>query len=215
MLWKCRKNKEDATFFERARRRAYDTPGSRLREYHNFLLSNGIYPSWHHSNIQKKLKNRKDLCEQVLLFYHSAELENERISLLEDLKIMGYDKNKLVELILDIFWCKKRPANLWEYADLLYSIKDYRHMPQYLAIIQDKSFGDARQMLILLVGKSKKTYVIPTLIELLNDPTVYGHALKALSNFSGDHIERIMHQYLDCGVGWIQEIAEMYLSKNK
>ena len=85
-------------------------------------------------------------------------------------------------------------------------------MSHYLTIIQNELLGDARQMLILLVGKSKETYVIPILTELLNDPTVYGHALDALSNFSGDNIDHIMRKYLNSNVAWIREIAENYLS---
>ena len=199
-------------FLEDIRRKVYNAPESCLKEYHAFLLSNGIYPSLYHEKIQKKLKNRRDLCDEVLLFYHKAKLPNERLSFLEDLQIMGYDKNKLVELILDVFFCEDRPTNLWEYADLLYSIKNFRYMSQYLTIIKDESYGDDRQMLILLVGKSKKAYVVPILKELLSDLTVYGHALDALSNFSGDEINNIMHKYIDCDIAWIREIAEKYLS---
>ena len=87
-------------------------------------------------------------------------------------------------------------------------------MSQYLSIIKDESYGEDRQMLILLVGKSKKAYVIPVLKELLSDSTVCGHALYALSNFSGDEIDCIMHKYIDNNITWIREIAEKYLSKN-
>lgn len=88
-------------------------------------------------------------------------------------------------------------------------------MPQYITIIVDKSYGADRQMLVLLVGKSKNVEVIPVLKELLSDLTVYGHALEALSNFSTRDIETIMQGYINHNIAWVRRIAENYLLKNK
>lgn len=201
-------------FLKDMRVKVYNTPGSCLKEYHDFLNSNGINIALCHTKIQKQLKNRRELCEKTLLFYDRAKLPNERLALLEDLQIMGYDKNKLVELILNEFYRRDCQGDLWEYADMLYSLRNFIYITQYLDIILDKSYGDARQMLILLVGESRKEFVVPVLKELLNDSTVYGHALDALSNFTGADIETIMCEYRGCNVEWVREIAEKYLSKN-
>lgn len=209
------KKKATLTLLNDLRTEVYSKQGSLLKEYHNFLLSNNIYPSLDQEIIREKLKAKKSLSDRILQFYHKARLENERISFLEDLRAVGYDKNLLVELILEAFYNKNRPSNLWEYADLLYSIKNFRYMPQYLAIIKDSSFGSDRQMLVLLVGKSKEEYVIPVLKELLNDSTVSGHALDALSHFSGEDIACIMKEYLNSDIRWIRKIAEKYLLRHR
>ena len=88
-------------------------------------------------------------------------------------------------------------------------------MSEYIDIINDESYGEARQMLILLLGKSKNKDIIPILIRLLDDSTVYGHALDALSNFEGEEIQQIMHKYIDCDVRWIRQIAERYVLGGK
>ena len=202
-------------FLKSKREEVYNNPDSCMKEYHNFLLSNGIYPSLHHDKIIKKLERRGDLCDDVLSFFHKAKLGNERLRFLYDLKNMGYNKNKLAELILDDLYSGNTSYDLWGCADLLYELKTYDYLPKYLELIQNRKLGNARQMLVLLVGKSKKEYVIPVLTELLDDPTVDGHALDALSNFSGSEIESIMEKYLNCDTDWIRKTAEKYLEKKK
>lgn len=192
----------------------YKDPDSILKKYDEYLLMNGLYHSADEVTFRKKLKGHTELCGFILNLYSEAKLENEKISLLEDLLAIGYDKNKLVELILSVFFSEERPEDLWDYGNLLYSLRKYSYMSQYLEIITNELYGDDRQMVILLVGKSKNPKVIPILIELLNDPNVYGHALSALSNFQGDEIINIMSCYKDDKMTWIQNVAKRYLEKN-
>lgn len=200
---------------EARRKEIYANPDSVLAEYDALWAANGIYRSHDIVSFRKNIKGHTEVGDEIVALFNKAKLENERIAILFDLHALGYEKDKLVEIILSVFYSEKRPANLWEYADLLYEIKDFRYLPQYLDIIQDASYKEDRQMLILLVGKSKKTCVVPILIELLNDSTVYGHALEALSHFSGEEIEQIMCQYTKCEVPWIRRVAEKYLKKRK
>lgn len=202
-------------FFKRSREKIYNNKESILKEYHDFLLYNNIYPSYSPELIRKQLKNRIDLSNTILDFYKKAKMENEKISFLEDLQVTGYDKDELTKLVLDAFVSKKDISNLWSYADLLYSIKNFSYLEQYLDIVKDESFGEARQMLILLVGKSRDTKVIPILKLLLDDDTVCGHSLEALSNFSGIDIEKIMEKYINHDVIWIRNIARNYQREQK
>lgn len=199
---------------KKKRQVAYDNPESILKKYDHFLEANGIYHSINSDIFKKSIKGRTDLSEDMLALYSEAKLENERIMLLEDLLCVGYDKDELVEMILRSFDAENSPSDLWEYADLLYTIKNYRYIPQYLQIIRNTSYGTARQMIVLLVGKCKKREVVPILIDLLNDTTVFGHALDALSNFDGEDILGIMRKYADCRVAWVRDIAKKYLSKH-
>lgn len=209
------RNNEEYEFFQQIRKKNYNNQESILKEYHDFLSSNNIYPSYSPELIRKQLKNRIDLSNDILNFYKKAKLENEKVSFLEDLKATGYNKDELTKLVLGAFVSGKKSSYLWHYADLLYSIKNFCYLEQYIDIIKDESYGEDRQMLILLVGKSKKAYVIPILKDLLSDSTVYGHALDALSDFSGDDIDHIMQKYIDCDITWIREIAVKHLSRKK
>lgn len=208
-------DKQLLSLLNEKRQAAYADSDSILKRYDDFLESNGIYHSLNRDVFEKSIKGRIELCDGMVKLYNEAKLDNERLALLEDLSIIGYDEDKLAQLAINAFYIEPRPTDLWEYADLLYSMKNYRYLPQYLDIIKDKSYGEERQMLILLVGKSKNDKVIPILTELLNDSTVYGHALDALSNFQRDEIDGIMSKYENCQVCWIREIAKKYLSSRR
>lgn len=207
------KSKEFIKLCEQRRKEIYANPESILREYDDFMAMNGIYYGHDPMEFSARIKGREDLCEEILEFYKKAKLENEKFSCLQDLFGAGYDKNKLVELILDVFSKNQENLYLWEYGDLLYYIKNFRYLSQYIELIQNKNYGTARQMIVLLVGKSKKEEVIPVLKSLLNDPDVYGHALDALTNFSGEDIEDIMMQYINHKVTWVRNTAKKYLKK--
>lgn len=206
-------DKKLLAILKRNREKAYNNSKSILKKYDKLLESRGVYRSLNSEIYRNNISGHIELCDGILKLYEEAQLENERIVLLEDLRVVGYDESKLVELILKAFFWQPRPNNLWEYAELLYSIKNYNYIAQYLSIIKDASYEDARQMLVLLIGKSKKKEVVPILKELLEDTTIYGHALEALSNFSGKEIDCIMRNYLDCDVKWIRKIAEKHFSK--
>lgn len=206
-------NNQLIDFLNKRKKEIYKNPHSILKEYDEFLEFNGIYPSHDVVSFRKKLKGRKELCEKILYFYNIAKLDNERLSLLEDLIATGYDKNKIVEIILDAFFSDNPPTNLWHYGDLLYELKRYKYLPEYIKIASDNRYGSERQMVVLLLGKSKKMEVIPVLLQLTEDKTVYGHAVEALTNFEGEQIVEVMQKYKDCDVKWISKVARKYLEK--
>ncbi len=200
---------------EKQRLLAYKNPDSISKEYDAFLEKNNIYHSLNRKLFEKSLHGHIELCDGILDIYKKTSLENEKISLLEDLFVIGYDRNALVELMLLVFKSQNRPSNLWEYGDLLYKIGNFNYLHDYLELVKDKSLGSDRQMLLLLLGKSKNKTVIPVLIELLSDNSVCGHALDALSNFSGNEIEESMLKYSKSDITWVRNIAKRYLDKTK
>lgn len=207
-------NKHFIDFLDKKKKEIYKNPDSILKEYDAFLEFNGIYHSHDVVSFRKNLKGRMELCEQILYFHNTAKLDNERLSLLEDLIATGYDKNKIVEIILEVFFSDNPPINLWRYGDMLYRLKRYKYLPEYLEIVSNSAYGSARQMVVLLLGKSKKLEVIPVLLQLTEDETVFGHAVEALANFEGEQIVNVMQKYKDCDVKWISKVAIKYLEKH-
>ena len=193
---------------EKNKKNSYSKEDSILKEYDEFLLINGIYRGFDIMTFRKKIKGRTDLCKKILEIYNKAQLENERISLVQDLYAIGYNKDLLVEMILEEFDKKEQKSYLWEYGDLLYTIKNYKYLPQYIDIIKNSAFKESRQMIILLVGKCKKQDVIPVLISLVEDETIYGHVIDALSNFEGKEIIQIMDKYKADKIKWMQHCCK-------
>lgn len=209
------KSKEFIKFLDKRTKEIYANPDSILKRYDEFLALNDIYHSYDPMTFRRNLKGHLELCDGIIKFYEEAKLPNEKFSCLDDLYATGYDKNKIIEIIFDIFQTQKDFQYLWECGDLLYSMKKYKYLPQYLEIIKNKEYGRARQMVVLLVGKSKKVEVIPVLKDLLNDADVEGHALQALANFEGDDIVEIMQQYTKHKMAWIRNTAKRYLNKKE
>lgn len=209
------KSKEFIKFLDKKTKEIYANPDSILKRYDEFLALNDIYHSYDTMTFRKNIKGHLELCDGIIRFYEEAKIPNEKISLLDDLYATGYDKDKIVQMVLEAFESHSDLSNLWEYGDLLYSIKRYKYLPQYLEIIKNKEYGTSRQMVVLLVGKSKKPEVIPVLKELLNDSDVEGHAVQALANFKGDDIVKIMQQYTNHKMAWIRNTAKRYLNKKE
>lgn len=200
-------------FFDNRKKDIYKNPDSILMEYDEYLEFNGVYHSSDIVSFRKSIKDRTELCEKILYFYNTAKLDNERLSLLEDLIATGYDKNKIVEIILDSFFSDTRPINLWHYGDMLYRLKRYKYLPEYIKIVADNAYGSDRQMVVLLLGKSRKMEVIPVLLQLTEDKTLFGHAIEALANFEGEQIVEVMQKHKDSDIKWISKIAKNYLNK--
>lgn len=86
------------------RKQQYENPDSIMRKYDAFLEKNKIYHSLNKGLFDKSINGRVDLCDGMLKLYSKAKLENERIMLLNDLFVIDYNKDKLVELILEAFF---------------------------------------------------------------------------------------------------------------
>ncbi len=194
------------------RQNAYDNPNSVLKEFDAFLEINGIYHSFNDNLFVKQIAKRKELCDFTLQLYSKAKLDNERELLLYCLFHMGYSKNILAKMVLDIFKHEKDNAYLWHYADLLYFLKEYAFLNDYIKLIMDKSYGASREMLILLVGESSIPSVVPYLILLSQEKAVLGHVLTALYKFNDPQILPLMKKNINNPQKWVADIAKSYMS---
>ncbi len=208
-------DKQLLKLLEQKRKNAYADPQSIFRKYDCFLEENGVYHSFNEKLFFDSIKNKGNLCEFTLSIYFEATYDNEKEFLLNCLLHMGYDRNSLVELVLDLFKKEKQNKYLWHYADFLYSLKNYEYLDDYIKLIMDKSYGSSREMLILLVGESRMDMVIPYLIELSNDNSVIGHVLTALSHYDDGKITTIMKKHINHPQKWISDIANKYLQKRQ
>lgn len=197
------------------RKEIYIDPQSITLKFDRFLEENGVYHSLNQDSFRHSINGKKHLCKPTLEFYQEAVYDNEKLFLLDCLLHMGYDNNLLCKLALNEFTSRDHNDNLWGYADFLYSLKNYNFLNDYITIIMDRSYGDNREMLILLVGESKNQIVIPYLIELSHDSDVIGHVLSALSYFSDDRIIPIMQENAVHPQKWVSKIANKYLQKHR
>ncbi len=208
-------DKQLLKLLRKKRKEIYSDPKSILKKFDAFMEENGIYHSLNQEIFFKSIENKQFLCAKTLSLFFEANYDNEKEFLIDCLLHMGYDRNLLVELVLDIFRTRGSVEYLWHYADFLYSLKNYGYMDDYLKIITDKRYGTSREMLILLVGESKKDFVIPCLMNLAADDEVVGHVLVALSYFSNKQIYQLMTGFVDYPIKWISDVANTYVNNIK
>lgn len=85
----------------------------------------------------------------------------------------------------------------WTIGSALDVVWDDAHYDDLIALAREASYGAARQMLVMGIGRSKKPEAVDVLIELLDDPDVSGHAVIALRKLRATkarpHLEKMLH----------------------
>lgn len=76
----------------------------------------------------------------------------------------------------DPAWASAR----WAIGNAIEVLWDDAYFDELVALARDSRYGRAREMVVLGLGKSKRSEVGSVLVELLDDATVNGHAVSAL-----------------------------------
>ena len=117
----------------------------------------------------------------VIKYYKKARLKREKQYLLKWFHHRGLEE--VVPMLLEDYCSDDLNVDRWAIGDCLYQIRSKKHIADYLKIIANASYGQDRQMVILLVGKLKAEVAIPVLINLLEDEGVRLQAIAALGDF--------------------------------
>ena len=117
----------------------------------------------------------------VIKYYKMAKLKNEKQYLLGWFHHKGLEE--VVPMLLKDYYSNNSDIDKWAIGDRLYQIRSKKYIDDYLKIISDSSYGQDRQMIVLLVGKLKVEAAIPILIDLLEDEGVRLQAIVALGDF--------------------------------
>ena len=138
-------------------------------------------------------KHKDTILPVVIKYYKMAKLKNEKQYLLGWFHHRGLDE--VVPLLLEDYFSDDPDVDRWEIGDRLYQIRSKKHIDDYLRIISDASYGQDRQMVILLVGKLKVEAAIPVLIDLLEDEGVRLQAIAALGDFKRDELRPYFERF--------------------
>jgi hypothetical protein len=77
----------------------------------------------------------------------------------------------------------------------------------------DRRFGKGRESFIMLLGHYGGAAQIPTLVQLLDDPEVCGHAVYALRLLGASEASERIRPFLGSGKTWVREEALKYFQK--
>jgi HEAT repeat protein len=100
----------------------------------------------------------------------------------------------------------------WAIGNALEVLWDDARFDELVALARDESFGKAREMVVLGFGRSKKPEAGEVLIDLLDDPVVSGHAVKALRKLKVSAARPGLERMLDDNRAWVRKEAQRALA---
>ena len=138
-------------------------------------------------------KHKDSILPIVIKYYKKSRLKREKQYLLKWFHHRGLEE--VVPMLLEDYCSDDLNVDRWAIGDCLYQIRSKKHIADYLRIISDASYGQDRQMVILLVGKLKVEAAIPVLIDLLEDEGVRLQAIAALGDFKRDELRPYFERF--------------------
>jgi HEAT repeat protein len=97
--------------------------------------------------------------------------------------------------LLDLFEDPKMTElQLWAVGNALYVIDDKSTYKEIIQLVKRTELGNARQMLLGTLARSKDTEAYEVLIDCLHDASVKGHAIEALGKFGNTDAIKILEK---------------------
>jgi HEAT repeat protein len=84
---------------------------------------------------------------------------------------------------------------------------------ELVALARDPRFGKAREMVVVGLGRSERPQAGGVLIELLEDPVVNGHAVKALAKLRVPQAREGLERMTGDDRAWVRKEAQRALAK--
>ncbi|WP_353115080.1 HEAT repeat domain-containing protein [Microbacterium sp.] len=101
----------------------------------------------------------------------------------------------------------------WTVGNALEVLADDAFFDELVDLVQDRSFGRAREMVVLGLGRSKRREAVDVLLGLVDDPDVDGHAIKALSKLKAPAARAAFEEKLDADRAWVRSAARQGLAR--
>lgn len=101
----------------------------------------------------------------------------------------------------------------WTVGNALEVVFDDSSFDELETIARDKSFQNARQMVVLGFGKSKRPEAVSVLLDLLDDPQIDGHAVKALGKLKAPEAKTALEGKVQDRRAWVRTAAKAALRK--
>ena len=99
----------------------------------------------------------------------------------------------------------------WAIGNALSIVADDSVFDELVRLVQDRTCGKARQMVVVGLGRSKRPEVVPVLIRLLDDDDVSGHAVKALAKLGAEEARPALERMVSDPRSWVRNEAKKAL----
>jgi HEAT repeat protein len=101
----------------------------------------------------------------------------------------------------------------WTIGNALDVAWDDAHFEELASLARDRSYGRAREMVVLGLGRSRRPDAGRVLVELLEDSEVNGHAVEALGKLGVPYARDALERMTSDSRGWVRSAATKALAK--
>lgn len=101
----------------------------------------------------------------------------------------------------------------WAIGNALAVVADDAVFDELMEIVQDQSYGIARQMVAVALGNMKDSRAVDVLVSLLDDDVVTGHAIMGLGRLKAKRARSSIERYLNHPKPWIRKEAKKAIEK--
>jgi HEAT repeat protein len=125
-------------------------------------------------------------------------------------------RGKAAPRLIELFRSVDDPSGLgmrWAIGSTLEVVGDDSVADDLMALATDRKYGQARQMVVLGLGRLKSTRAEDVLIDLLKDEDVVGHAAMALGNRRSERAAPAISGLLQHPKPWVRQEAMKALTK--
>jgi hypothetical protein len=119
----------------------------------------------------------------------------------------------LVRLLIQEFRNENVPAVKWAIANALSIVADDDVFDDIYELAQDRRHGKSREMIVLALGNMADTRARCLLLDLLDDETVAGHAIKALGRNGRPEDSSKIAPFLRHSKSWVRQESRRTLDK--
>lgn len=117
-------------------------------------------------------------------------------------------------LLVEEFRRSKSDFSLnWAIGNALSVVADDGVLNDIIGLIRDKTYGKAREMLVVALGNMKTLDVKYTLIELLEDEDLAGYAIMALGKLKTKEARHAIERFLNHPKSWVRREAKKALAR--
>lgn len=138
-------------------------------------------------------------------------------TLMEVVRVLSvpWAKPAATKPLIDLFRRVDDPTGLgvrWAAGNALDVTWSDDYFDELVGLARDRSFGRSREMLVLGLARSKRAEAADVLVDLLDDPDVNGHAVKALRKVK-THAARVgLERMLGDDRAWVRKEAQRALA---
>lgn len=119
-------------------------------------------------------------------------------------------------LLVEQFRRAEDPSGLgirWVIANALAVVADDTVFDDLIELARDRSYGRAREMLMLALAQTKNPKAIEVLLELLDDDEVAGHAVMALGKVGAREARPAIERFVEHPKPWVRKEAKKALAR--